>query len=323
VVELSVLGISLQEERGTPLLLLHPHGSQAVLTLGIGVMEAFAISIALHGASGQYNALGASRPPHLTAHDLMVNILRALDARLVCVRLTDLVGDAYIAEAVLAHAGGETVIDCRPSDAVAIALRCGAPIRASAAVAALAQDIDDVMTMLPEHVRTIAAMKLVEASPRNVQTDAGSDLGQLFAALERSAARRLAADAPPDRGATPHQAEGRQIEGHVRANVVSVSPSAPKPLPAPEKDRPGPKAPQIRVALVRHTRDGKTEIVNNVSVEEQSVPAVSSPAQRLAELGLAGLGLSPGEAEAVSKASDKDRLGMLLHILAPETKVSM
>ena len=300
MVELSVLGISFQEENGTPLLLLHPHGSQAILTLGIGVMEAFAISIALHGASGP-------RPdafPRPTTHDLMVTVLRALDARLVCVHLTTLVENVYIAEAVLSHAGGETVIDCRPSDAVAIALRCGAPIRASAAVAALARDIDDVMAILPEHVRTIAAARLTATPPRNAQ----SDLGRLFAALERAAANRLTADAPPPT-VPPHH----QIEDCVRINVVSDSPPLPDPLP--EKVRPGPKAPQIHVTLIRHTRDGKTEIVNNVTVAKKRVP--------IPEQMLVGLGLSPREAEAVSEATDEDRWGMLLHILAPETKVPM
>jgi len=249
VVELSVLGISLQEENGTPLLLLHPHGSQTVLTLGIGVMEAFAISVALHGA------IPSPRAPHSTAHDLMVNILRALEARLVCVHLTDVVGNAYIAEAIVSHAGGQTVIDCRPSDAVAIALRCGAPIRATKAVAALAQDIDDVMAILPQHVRAIAATKLAGRPPGNVPANTESDLGQLFAALERSAARRLTADAPPAK----------------------------------------PKAPRIRVTLVQHTPDQM----------------------------LTGLGLSAQEAEAVSGAPAEDRWGMLLRLLAPETKVPM
>ena len=255
-----------------------------------------------------FNATNTTLPqpeifPRPTTHDLMATVLRALNARLVCVHLTALVGDVYIAEAVLSHAGGETIIDCRPSDAVAIALRCGAPIRASAAVAALARDIDDVMAILPEHVRTIAAARLAATAPRNTQ----SDLGRLFAALERAAANRLTADAPPV--VPPH----RQIEDRVRLNVVSDSPPSPDPLP--EKIRPGPKSPQIRVALIRHTRDGKTEIVDNVTVAKKRVP--------IPEQMLVGLGLSPREAEAVNEAPDEDRWGMLLHILAPETKVPM
>ena len=284
MVDISVLGISLQEESGTPLLLLHPHGSQAILTLDLSAMEAFAVSLALHEKPGPF-----SRP---APHDLMNNILRALDAKLVCVRLTDLVEGVYSAEAVLSHRGRESVINCRPTDAIAIALRCGAPIRAAVAVTALARDIDEVMAILPEHVRAIAAARLEEATPRNLP----SNLEQLLAALGRAA-----------------PAVGQQGQQSAQPNVQhDIQIGAP---PESGEGRADPEIPRIRVALMRLTSDGKTKIMNEFTVPQQKI--------HIPDRLLAGLGLSPREAEAVSGTSDDERWAMLLRILAPETKVPM
>jgi hypothetical protein len=357
MVDIAVLGISLQEEDGTPLLLLHPQGSQTILTLAIGAMEAFAISLALHVTSGPRpemenggETMLLSRP---TPHEFVINILQALDAKLVCVRLTDFVENAYIAEAVLSHQGRETAIDCRPSDAIAIALRCGVPVRASAAVAALARDIDEVMALLPEHVRTIAAGRLAELSSRNMQSGAeqvhGSPvLPRIPKAVEAALAARLAdtgrdprqelisaarkmmsEERPRDRKDDPSSLEQLLVAlGHsVSARLKADEPATGQPPwedvrntaplgPATEERRSGlKKAPQIRVSLTRHTSDGKTEIVNEFTVTKQRI--------HIPKRVLAGLGLSQREAEAVNEASDEDRWAMLLRILAPETKVPM
>ena len=345
MVEISVVGISLQEEGKTPLLLLHPRGSQGILAIYIGPMEAFAISLALHGtpqslrenSPNDENSGEAALFPRPLTHDLIVRMLHALGAKLASVHLTAVVEGAYIAEAILAHANGRAVVDCRPSDGIAIALRCGAPILASSAVASQARDSGEILQLLPEHIRASADAKLsalyaetVQAAPRapravqaalaamrndprrelisvahkmldeeraREKVAIAMGLEQLLAALEKSAPRRLKVDAPMPEAQGPDRRE------------------ADSPPRDAEERRANLRPPQIRVSLVRHTEGGKTEVVNEFTVPQTNIhiPAAA----------LAGLGLSPREAEAVNDASDDDRWAMLLRILAPETKVPM
>lgn len=85
------------------------------LPIWIGSPEAAAIALSQQG-------FVAPRP---LTHDLVVNILQALDAPCERVEITSLVDGIFYADLVLAN--GKRV-SCRPSDAVAVALRAGVPI---------------------------------------------------------------------------------------------------------------------------------------------------------------------------------------------------
>ncbi|MCP4658027.1 MAG: PDZ domain-containing protein [bacterium] len=108
----------------SPVVLLRELESGQVLPIWIGLAEARAIGLALHGIE----------PPRPMTHDLMVNLLSNLDARLEEVLVSELRGDTYYALLKLWVAGeGEPRwIDSRPSDGLALALRTGAAIRISA-----------------------------------------------------------------------------------------------------------------------------------------------------------------------------------------------
>ena len=117
-----VLGLTLDETSHAPILLLQEEAGQELLPIRIGPLEAMAISVALGNVS-------LERP---LTHDLCINMLHSLKARLSGVELVDLREGAYYANLVLLLEDGVTYrIDCRPSDAVALALRAHAPIRAS------------------------------------------------------------------------------------------------------------------------------------------------------------------------------------------------
>lgn len=89
------------------------------LPLFIGQFEAEAIVLALQD-------IEISRPQ---PHDLMRSIIKALDSRILCAEITEMKAATFYAELVLRNAaGGEVHIDCRPSDAIAIALRAHAPV---------------------------------------------------------------------------------------------------------------------------------------------------------------------------------------------------
>jgi len=93
------------------------HGSR-ILVVSIGIMEATAIAVALEG-------IEAPRP---MTHDLLASVIRRLGAELERIIIHDLRNETFIGQLDLRTEKGVLEIDCRPSDAVALAVRLGAPI---------------------------------------------------------------------------------------------------------------------------------------------------------------------------------------------------
>ena len=115
-----VAGISVDPESKSPIMLLQVKGESRMLPVWIGPTEAGAISVAL-------NRVPMPRP---LTHDLMLTTLRSLNVELTAARITAVREGTFFAEIdILAH-GVPLTIDCRPSDAVALALRAQAPIYA-------------------------------------------------------------------------------------------------------------------------------------------------------------------------------------------------
>jgi uncharacterized protein len=107
------------------------------LPIWIGAWEASAIAMRLQGVS-------AERP---LTHDLFVAALEQLGVRLDRVVVSELADETYHARLFLDRDGSEVEIDARPSDALALAVRCEAPIFAAEEVlaqAALGADPDAV-----------------------------------------------------------------------------------------------------------------------------------------------------------------------------------
>jgi bifunctional DNase/RNase len=105
----------------TPVVLLRELASGKVVPIWVGAAEARAIALALHGIE----------PPRPMTHDLMRNLIADLGAKLLEVWVTELRGDTYYGLLQLAVKGSAEplLVDTRPSDALALALRTGAPIR--------------------------------------------------------------------------------------------------------------------------------------------------------------------------------------------------
>jgi len=100
----------LRDETGNPLLMT------------IGPCEAMAIYNALRGKYGE----GADADPG--AHDLLCEMISALGGKLVKVVVDDFWNDVYFAKLHIAVDSQVLAVDSRPSDAVAVALRLGAPL---------------------------------------------------------------------------------------------------------------------------------------------------------------------------------------------------
>jgi bifunctional DNase/RNase len=94
------------------------------LPIWIGPWEASAIAMRLQGLS----------PERPLTHDLFASVLGDLGARLERVRITTLADETFHARLVLVLPDARHEVDARPSDAIALAVRLGAPIYAAEAV---------------------------------------------------------------------------------------------------------------------------------------------------------------------------------------------
>jgi hypothetical protein len=118
MVEVVLRAVRVDVGSSTPLLLLEEVGGDRVLPIFIGAPEAAAIAYALQ-------KVAAPRP---MSHDLLGNVIRALGARVFSVEIMELVDNTFFANLRLLVSGRDVVVSARPSDAVALALRVGAPI---------------------------------------------------------------------------------------------------------------------------------------------------------------------------------------------------
>ena len=108
-----------------PQVVLKEADGDAYLHIVIGRFEAAAISM----------AHGKQQPARPISYDLAHQILVGVDARVAKVEITDLHESTYYAEVHVVDDEGEThVLDTRPSDAIALALRFSAPIYAAAEI---------------------------------------------------------------------------------------------------------------------------------------------------------------------------------------------
>lgn len=94
------------------------------LPVFIGAPEAQAIALRLENV----------QPPRPLTHDLFKQVLDNLECRMKRVEITDLVENTFYSKIILEANGLESVLDARPSDAIALALRFDAPVLVAPAV---------------------------------------------------------------------------------------------------------------------------------------------------------------------------------------------
>jgi hypothetical protein len=121
MIEVVLRAVRVDVGTSTPLLLLEEVGGERVLPIFIGAPEAAAIAYALQGVES----------PRPMSHDLLGHVVSALGAKLFAVEITELAGNTFFASLRLVRSGEEINVSARPSDAVALALRMGAPILVS------------------------------------------------------------------------------------------------------------------------------------------------------------------------------------------------
>jgi uncharacterized protein len=119
--QMQIYGVSFDMVGKQPIVLLKTVDGNRFLPIWIGHPEAAAILMKLQGA----------QTPRPMTHDLLNDMLDQLEAKCERVSVTELRDNTFYASITLSVNGSETEIDSRPSDAIALAVRCQAPIFAA------------------------------------------------------------------------------------------------------------------------------------------------------------------------------------------------
>jgi uncharacterized protein len=88
------------------------------LPIWVGLFEAQAVLLKLQNSSF----------PRPLTHDLLKNCIEKLDGRVEYVYINDIVKGTFYAQIHISRAPGKIIIDSRPSDAIALAVRVNVPI---------------------------------------------------------------------------------------------------------------------------------------------------------------------------------------------------
>ena len=118
VVEVKINGLAVDAQAKSHVVILKEKDGERVLPIWIGPAEAQAIARELAGQRFQ-------RP---LTHDLIASIVEGLKARVTRVVISDLKDNTFFAQLLVDRDGEVVVVDARPSDSLAVALRCGADI---------------------------------------------------------------------------------------------------------------------------------------------------------------------------------------------------
>lgn len=117
-IEMKVSGLTMDPITNTPIVILKDMEEKKAIPIWIGIFEASAIAT-------EIEKITFSRP---MTHDLINELLKVLKADVTRVEIHDLRNNTFFANLHLLREGDGIVVDARPSDAIAIALRAGAPI---------------------------------------------------------------------------------------------------------------------------------------------------------------------------------------------------
>ena len=117
-INVEVNSIRLEESSETPILLLLDPSTQKVLPIWIGTIEAVSIAYAQEGVLHE-------RPQ---THDLLLNMVEALDGTINEVNISNIEENTYFADIILNTINGTVTLSARPSDAIALALRSNIPV---------------------------------------------------------------------------------------------------------------------------------------------------------------------------------------------------
>lgn len=137
---MDLLGVRVEVPANTPVLLLKEQAEHPrLLSIFIGASEATAIALALEEIT----------VPRPMTHDLILLLLESAGVNIRRVLVTELRDKTFFAELELSEGDKVSSVSCRPSDAIALAVRCEAPIFATESVLEEAGYREPVVTPSP------------------------------------------------------------------------------------------------------------------------------------------------------------------------------
>jgi bifunctional DNase/RNase len=116
--EIDAVRVAMTEDGPVPVVILAPDDETDVLPIFIGFDEAVSIARGME-------AEDIGRP---LTHDLTLDLVEELGGRVTRVVVSSLEDNTYIADLHVDTPRGETVVDARPSDSLALAARTNAPV---------------------------------------------------------------------------------------------------------------------------------------------------------------------------------------------------
>jgi bifunctional DNase/RNase len=117
-IEMTIKGLMIDPITNMPIVVLRDQEGQRILPIWVGVFEANAIALEIENVE----------TPRPMTHDLLKRIVDALGAVVERVVVCELKENTFYASIHMETARGAVVIDARPSDAIALALRTQARI---------------------------------------------------------------------------------------------------------------------------------------------------------------------------------------------------
>jgi len=117
-IEMKIRGLMMDPAANTPIIILKDVNGESMLPIWVGPFEANAIAVEIEKLSTQ-------RP---MTHDLLKNIIWEFGASVRRIVITDLIENTFLAVIELTRNGEVMLVDSRPSDAIALALRVDCPI---------------------------------------------------------------------------------------------------------------------------------------------------------------------------------------------------
>jgi bifunctional DNase/RNase len=117
-VEMKIRGLMMDASTNTPIVILKDLEGNTVLPIWVGIYEANAIALEIEKVS----------TPRPMTHDLIKQVLVGCNAVLEKVVVNELRDDTFYAVLWLDREGETIMLDARPSDALALALRLDCPI---------------------------------------------------------------------------------------------------------------------------------------------------------------------------------------------------
>lgn len=117
-IEMTIKGLMVDPITNMPIVILRDEDGDRVLPIWVGIFEANAIALQIENVT----------TPRPMTHDLLRNVIADLDGSVEKIVVSDLKENTFYALIYVRIRGEVVAVDARPSDAIALALRVGAPI---------------------------------------------------------------------------------------------------------------------------------------------------------------------------------------------------